>query len=74
MEDKTMRRRYYFDLLDENYNDLNIAISDSWSKNTAIRQARGKMAERGIRKAKLSVNSLRTNDILDVIDIDLDEE
>lgn len=64
-------KRYYFELLDNEYNDLGAFIPDGSSKQTAINRAKKWMRENGIKSAKLSVNSLRTCNILDIIDIEL---
>ncbi len=60
---------YYFELLDLKYKDLGIFIPDSSSKKTAINKAVKSMKERCISHAYLSVNSMRTNNLLDLIEI-----
>lgn len=65
-------RAYWFELLDENYNDLDIAINDGNSKRAAINEAKRKMRAYGVKNAKLSVNSMRTSDLLDVISIEIE--
>lgn len=64
-------RRYYFELLDENNNDLGAMIPDGSDKRAAINKARRWMNDNGIKKAVLSVNSMRTGNLLDAIDIEL---
>lgn len=65
-------RRYYFELTDERYNDLGAAIPDGSNKQAAINKARQWMKDNGIKEAILSVNSMRTDNLLDAIDIELD--
>lgn len=69
---KTTMRAYWFELLDEDYNDLGIFIKDGSNKKVAINAAKREMRERGIKTAKLSVNSMRTSDLLDVISIEIE--
>ena len=69
-KDKEMRR-YWFELEDDCYNDLGVAIPDGSNKQAAINRARQWMKSNGIKEAKLIVNSMRTDNILDVIDIEL---
>lgn len=64
-------KRYYFELLDAEYNDLGAFIPDGSNKQTAERRAARWMRENGVKSAKLSVNSLRTSNLLEVIDIQL---
>lgn len=64
-------RRYYFELTDGNYNDLGVFIPDGSNKQAAINKARQWMKDNGIKKAILSVNSMRTDNLLDAIDIEL---
>lgn len=65
-------RRYYYELTDERYNDLGAFIPDGSNKQAAINRARQWMRDNGIKWAQLAVNSMRTNNLLDVIDIELD--
>ena len=65
-------KRYYFELTDRSYNDLGAFIPDGYSKEVAVRQAKRWMAENSIVLATLIVNSLRTSNVLDVIDIDME--
>lgn len=60
-----------FELADRSYNDLGAFIPDGYSKEVAVRQAKRWMAENSIVLATLIVNSLRTSNVLDVIDIDI---
>ena len=64
-------KRYYFEVTDRSYNDLGAFIPDGYSKEVAVRQAKRWMAENSIVLATLIVNSLRTSNVLDVIDIDI---
>ena len=64
-------KRYYFELTDRSYNDLGAFIPDGYSKEVAVRQAKRWMAENSIVLATLIVNSLRTSNVLDVINIDI---
>ena len=64
-------RRYYFELTDRNYNDLGAFIPDGYNKEVAVRQAKKWMAENSIVLATLVVSSLRTSNVLDVIDINI---
>lgn len=65
-------RRYWFELTDEHYNDLGAAIPDGSNRQAAINRARQWMRDNGIRKAVLAINSMRTGNLLDAIDIELD--
>lgn len=64
-------KRYYFELLDNEYNDLGAFIPDGSSKQTAINRAKRWMKNNGVKFAMLSVNSIRTSNILDIIEIEL---
>lgn len=64
-------RRYWFELLDDSYNDLGAFIPDGSNKQAAINQARQWMKDNGVAQAKLSINSMRTGNILDIIDIEI---
>lgn len=64
-------KRYYFNLLDDDYNDLGAFIPDGSSKKTALNRAKRWMAENGLNKAQLEVNSMATDYILEMIDIEL---
>lgn len=64
-------KRYYFQLLNESYDDLGALIPDGSSKQIAINRAKRWMKENGVKYAQLSVNSMRTDNILDIIEIAL---
>lgn len=63
-------RRYWFELTDEHYNDLGAAIPDGSNRQAAINKARQWMKDNGVPKATLTVNSMRTDNLLDAIDIE----
>ena len=65
-------KRYYYELMDEDYNSYEAAIPDGRIKARAIAQAKLAMRDLGIRRALLAVNSMRTSDILDIITVELD--
>lgn len=62
-------RRYWFELEDDHYNELGAAIPDGSSKRAAINRARQWMKDNSVKVARLIVNSMQTDNILDVIDI-----
>lgn len=64
-------KRYYYELLNAQYDGLGACIPDGWHKSTAINQAKAWMRENGVQHANLSVNSMRTSNILDIIEITL---
>lgn len=64
-------RRYYFELVDDNYNGLGAFIPDGSCKKSAVNRARKWMQENHIQNAILAVNSLTTNNLIDTIDIEL---
>lgn len=64
-------KRYYFQLLDEQYNDLGTFIPDGSNKQSAINRAKRWMQENEIKHAQLSVNSMITDNVLDIIDIEV---
>lgn len=64
-------KRYYYELMDEDYNGYEAAIPGR-IKARAIAQAKRAMRDLGIRRALLAVNSLRTSNILDIITVELD--
>lgn len=66
-------KRYFFQLLDENYNDIGVLIPDGSSKQSAINKARKWMQSNGVRFAQLSINSMQTENLLDIIDIYINE-
>ncbi len=65
-------KRYYFQLLDKQYNDLGAFIPDGSNKQSAINRAKRWMQENEIKHAQLSVNSMITDNVLDIIDIEVD--
>lgn len=67
-------KRYYFELLDESFTSLGANIADGSNKNTALNAAKRFMKANGLIYAQLQVNSMLTDNILDIIDIDLTEE
>lgn len=64
-------KRYYFQLLNESYDDLGALIPDGSNKQTAVNRAKRWMNENGVKYAQLSVNSMRTDNILEIIEIEL---
>ena len=64
-------RRYWFELTDEHYNDLGAFIPDGSNKQAAVNRARRWMRENGVKFATLEVNSMRTDNLLDSIDIEI---
>lgn len=69
---KRTMKRYYYELMDEDYNSYEAAIPDGRIKARAIAQAKRAMRALGIRRALLVVNSLSTSNILDIITVELD--
>lgn len=65
-------KTYWFELLDEDFHDLGIAIKDGDNVTVAIDEAKRRMREYGIKNAQISVNSMETNDLLDVISIEIE--
>lgn len=65
-------RRYWFELTDERYKDLGAAIPDGSNRQAAINKARQWMKDNGVKKAVLAINSMRTGNLLDAIDIEID--
>lgn len=66
-------KRYYYELMDEDYNSYEVAIPDGRIKARAIAQAKRAMRDLGgIQRALLVVNSMRTSNILDIITVELD--
>ena len=66
-------KRYFFQLLDDNYNDIGAYLPDGSSKQSAINKARKWMQSNGVRFAQLSVNSMQTENLLDIIEIYINE-
>lgn len=64
-------KRYWFELTDERYNDLGAAIPDGSNKQAAINKARQWMRDNNVAKAMLAVNSMKTDNLIEVIDIEL---
>lgn len=64
-------KRYWFTLMDEAYEDLGVSIPDGSCKTTAVNRAKRWMQENGVKSAQLQVNSMRTNNLLEFIDINL---
>lgn len=60
-------RRYYFQLLNEHYDDLGAFLPDGSHKESAINRAKRWMRENKVLEATLSVNSMATDNILDMI-------
>jgi len=65
-------KRYYYELMDEDYSSYEVAIPDGRVKTRAIAQAKRAMKALGIQRALLVVNSMRTSNILDIITVELD--
>ena len=65
-------RRYWFELEDEHYNDLGAAIPDGSSRQAAINKTRQWMKDNGVKVANLAINSMRTDNLLDVIEIEVE--
>ena len=65
-------RRYWFELTDDRYNDLGAVIPDGSNKQAAINKARQWMKDNGVKVATLTVNSMRTDNLLDVVDIEVE--
>lgn len=64
-------KRYWFQLLTENYDELGAMFPDGSSKATAVNYAKRWMQQNGINSAVLTVNSMVTSNILDMIQIEL---
>lgn len=64
-------KRYWFELIDERYNDLGVSIPDGSNKQTAINHAKRWMEENRVRVAELAVNSMITGNLIDTIEIEL---
>lgn len=62
-------KRYYYELLDEEYNDLGVLIPDGSNKSSAVNRAKAWMKENEVSHAILSVNSMITSNILDMIEV-----
>lgn len=66
-----MKKRYYFNLLDSDYNDLGACIPDGCNKQSAINKACKWMHENGVKTAYLQINSMITDNILELKEIEL---
>lgn len=64
-------KRYYFQLLNESYDDLGALIPDGCLLAAAVNRAKRWMNENGVKYAQLSVNSMITDNILEIIEIEL---
>ena len=64
-------KRYWFALVNKNYEDLGAFIPDGSSKKTAVNHAKRWMQANGVKSAQLQVNSMATDNLLEFIDIDL---
>lgn len=64
-------KRYWFALMDENYEDLGVLIPDGSNKQTAVNRTKRWMQDNGIKTAQLQVNSMITDNILEFIEIAL---
>lgn len=62
---------YWYGLEDEKLQDLGAFIKDGNNKQTAINAAKRWMRENNVNKARLTVNSMRTSNLLNVIDIEI---
>ncbi|MDE6246214.1 MAG: hypothetical protein K2M41_00015 [Muribaculaceae bacterium] len=60
-------KRYYYQLVDEQYDELGAFIPDGSHKETAENRAKVWMRENNVSEATLVVNSMRTDNILDMI-------
>ena len=57
--------------MDEAYEDLGVLIPDGSSKATDVNRAKRWMQENGVKSAQLQVNSMRTDNLLEFIEITL---
>ena len=64
-------KRYFFELVNESYDDLGALIPDGSHKCTAVNRAKRWMQSNGLRYAQLVVNSMRTGNIIEIIEIEL---
>lgn len=64
-------KRYWFTLMDESYEDLGALIPDGSNKQTAVNRAKRWMQENDVKTAQLQVNSMRTDNLLEFIEIEL---
>lgn len=59
--------RYFYRIMNEQYEDFGAYIPDGSHKSTAVNRARGWMRAHGIAEATLEVSSLATGNLLDMI-------
>lgn len=64
-------KRYWFELEDEQYNELGAFIPDGSNKQSAINLAKRWMKENGIKRAELAINSMITDNLLELVSIEL---
>lgn len=64
-------KRYWFTLVDTRYDDLEVSIPDGSSKRTAENRARRWMRENNVPVAVLTVNSMATDNLLELIHIEI---
>lgn len=60
-------KRYYYQLVDEQYEDYGVLIPDGSHKEKAENRAKSWMRENNVSEATLVVNSMKTDNILDMI-------
>lgn len=65
-------KRYWSVMSEKGVQDLRKVIPDGSSKQAAVNKARQWMKDNGIKRAMLAINSMRTDNLLDAIDIELD--
>lgn len=53
-------KRYWFALMDADYNDLGASIADGSHKQMAVNRAKRWMQENGVKSAQLQVDSMTT--------------
>lgn len=63
--------RYFFELMDDNDMPLEAFIPDGSSKEAAVRKSKNWMQANGVSHAQLAVNSLRTSNVLDILEINI---
>ena len=71
LEKREDMRRYWYELEDEHCNDPSVFIPDGSDKETAVGHARRWMKKNGVKAARLIVYSMRTDNLIDVIDIEV---
>ena len=73
-KDRKLKRagaRYWYELENEKLQDLGAFIKDGNNKHTAEKAAKRWMRENNVKQAKLIVNSIKTSNLLDIIDIEI---